>query len=445
MVAPTLMINTTYAELLERCLAVAFDQDFPEEGGFISKTLKGRRYWYFQTNTPQGRIQRYAGPESPQLLARIERHRQARDDEKESRSLVATLTRSFGLASPPAPIGDVLAALTRAGVFRLRSVLVGTVAYQCYPALLGTKFPRPLLQTSDVDIAQFTNISVAVGEQTPAMIDVLRSVDARFRALPSLAGHSIASSYIGTGGLRVDFLTPNMGPETDKPARLPALNTDAQRLRFLDFLIHEPISAVVLHGAGIPVLIPTPERFAIHKLIIAQRRPAGVTKKDKDLAQAAALIDVLIRQRPEPLREAWQEAFGRGPQWRKLLQRALNDLPGAARDVLLKHLGETRRLVPDLELTFDTGAGRVDSERDIIEFAGKALGERVACAISREALEDHFGADGLNAAGRLAQFQANRQAIERLTRRKYLTAAIEFPQQILLRTQDVAPTKAARR
>ncbi|MGH8142838.1 MAG: GSU2403 family nucleotidyltransferase fold protein [Steroidobacteraceae bacterium] len=39
---------------------------------------------------------------------------------------------------------------------------------QCYPAMLGFKLPGAPLQTSDVDIAQFTNISVAVGDRAPA-------------------------------------------------------------------------------------------------------------------------------------------------------------------------------------------------------------------------------------------------------------------------------------
>jgi hypothetical protein len=82
-----------------------------------------------------------------------------------------------------------VAALAHAGVFRLRSVLVGTVAYQSYPAILGTKLSNALLQTSDVDIAQFTSISVAVGDQTLPMLEVLRSVDKTFREVPHTAGH----------------------------------------------------------------------------------------------------------------------------------------------------------------------------------------------------------------------------------------------------------------
>ncbi len=54
-----------------------------------------------------------------------------------------------------------------------------------------------------------------------------------------------------------------------KPVPMPALGGAAAiPLRFLDYLIHEPIRAVLLHGAGVPVLVPSPERYAIHKLIV---------------------------------------------------------------------------------------------------------------------------------------------------------------------------------
>ncbi|WP_204323331.1 GSU2403 family nucleotidyltransferase fold protein, partial [Streptococcus pneumoniae] len=38
---------------------------------------------------------------------------------------------------PPVVIGRIIEALAKAGVFRLRSVLIGTAAYQTYPAVLG--------------------------------------------------------------------------------------------------------------------------------------------------------------------------------------------------------------------------------------------------------------------------------------------------------------------
>ena len=431
-----LVAQTTYAELLERCDASSFRQAFSEDGTFISKTIKDRRYWYFQTSSAHGRVQQYVGPETPELLERINHHRDLRDNEKERRALVSALTRSYGFPAPIGPIGDLVAALARAGVFRLRSVLVGTVAYQSYPAILGSKLSNALLQTSDVDIAQFTSISVAVDDQTPPMLEVLRSVDKTFREVPHTAGHRHTTSYIGKGGLRVDFVTPNEGPETDRPARLPALGTDTQPLRYLDFLIHEPLKAVMLHGSGVLVLVPAPERFAVHKLILALERPPAVAKREKDIAQAQALIQALLEKRSEDLRLAWEEAYERGPQWRKMLLGGMERLSPEARDLLLRALRRPRETLPGIELTFSDPLPRYDSNSEVVSFVGEALGHAVRCAVSREALEDHFGADGCDRKGRFAIFHSNRSKIERMVKAKYLSWPVEEPQVVLLTTED---------
>ena len=433
----SLVAQTTYAELLERCEARSFNQAFSADGTFSPKTIKDRRYWYFQTSTALGRVQQYVGPETPELLERIEHHRQARDDDRERRALVSALTRSYGFPAPIAPIGDVVAGLARAGVFRLRGVLVGTVAYQSYPAILGVKLSNQLLQTNDVDIAQFTSISVAVGDKTPPMIEILRGIDKTFREVPHSAGSRYTTSYIGKGGLRVDFVTPNEGPDTDRPQSLPAFKTDAQPLRYLDFLIHEPVRAVMLHGSGIFVYVPAPERFAVHKLILARERPPGVMKREKDAAQAGALIMALSEKRPDDLRLAWEEAYERGPQWRKLLLGGMKQLPPEARDSLLKLVKRPREILPGIALAFPDPLARYDSNREVVRFIGEALGHSVRCAVSREALEDHFGANGQDKEGRLASFHLNRSKVERMIKTKYLSWPVEDPETVLLKTMDV--------
>ena len=67
------------------------------------------------------------GADTPELLERIAHHREARNDERERRALVSTLVRSFNLPRPIPETGDTIAALAKAGVFRLRGILVGTV------------------------------------------------------------------------------------------------------------------------------------------------------------------------------------------------------------------------------------------------------------------------------------------------------------------------------
>jgi hypothetical protein len=436
MVAAPLVAQTTYAELLERCAGSAFNDAFAEEGAFTPKTIKGRRYWYFQAGTGDARTQRYVGAETPELLERIAHHREARDDERERRTLVSTLVRSFSLPRPIPQIGDIVAALAKAGVFRLRGVLVGTVAYQTYPAMLGIRLSVGSLQTGDVDIAQFKNVSVAIGDSTPPVLDVLKEVDKSFRPVPHVVDGRRVTSYTAKGGLRVDFLTPNEGGETGKPQALPALQTDAQPLRFLDYLIHEPEPAVILHDAGIYVQVPSPARFAVHKLIISRRRPEGLAKRDKDLQQAEALLEALAEKRSHDLKLAWQEAYERGPTWRQLLAEGLSQIRASVRDLTLKVVDARRSIIPGLDLNFNNPPARYDFSRDIVLFAGDALGGPVECAVSRETLDDHFGADGLGQEGRVECFLKNRSKIERMARTKYLSWPIEEPNAVLIRSVD---------
>ena len=432
---PSLVLQTTYAELMERCAAAAFHDAFPEDGTFTSKVVKGRRYWYFQQSSDAGRGQKYVGPETPELLVRIERHKQARDDERERRALVSTLVRSFALPRPIPEIGNIVAALAKAGVFRLRGVLVGTVAYQTYPAMLGVRLPISALQTGDVDIAQFKNVSVAVEDRTPPILDVLKNFDKTFRPVPHVKGEENVTSYLAKGGLRVDFLTPNEGADTDVPQRLSAFHKDAEPLRFLDFLIRDPEPAVILHNAGIYVLVPASERYAVHKLIVSRRRKEGAAKRDKDIQQAEALLNILIDKRPYELKAVWGEAYGRGKTWQKLIGEGLVQLSAKTRDLTLKAVGEIRRLLPGSDLTFANPAPHYDFSRDTVTFAGEAFGAPVTCAISREALDDHFGA--ATKEERLQKFLDNRSTIENMAHEKYINWPIEEPETVLIKTSDV--------
>jgi hypothetical protein len=337
--APSLVVQTTYAELLERCRTAAFSNSFASDGTFTPKTIKGRRYWYFQESSQKGRGQKYVGPETSELLDRIDKYAQARSDERERRALVSTLTRSFRLPSPPPEIGNVMASLANAGVFRLRAVLVGTLAYQTYSAMLGEPLSSSAMMTDDIDIAQFKEVSLAVADDGPPILDVLKGADRTFRPIPHLHGLQKATSYRAKGGLRVDFLTPNRGADTDLPQDLPALQTKAQPLRFLDFLISEPEDAVILHGSGILASVPSAHRYAGHKLVVSRRRRSGSAKCDKDLQQAETLLDVLANKRPFDIKAAFDEAYERGAAWRQAIEESMSRITPRVRDATLAILG----------------------------------------------------------------------------------------------------------
>jgi hypothetical protein len=44
----TLATQTTFAELLQRCLDAEFDELYDERGSFTRKRVKNRMYWYHQ-------------------------------------------------------------------------------------------------------------------------------------------------------------------------------------------------------------------------------------------------------------------------------------------------------------------------------------------------------------------------------------------------------------
>lgn len=442
----SLTTQTIYAELVDRCATAAFDAEFPLNGSFVRVPVKGREYWYFQQGSRDAsgsQPRKYVGPDTPELRERIENHGRAKGDYRERRHLVAMLRRS-GFQSPDDQTGRVLQVLSAAGLFRKRTCLVGTVAYQLYGPLLGVRLPSAALTTSDLDLAQSRAISLAIAEdESPvALLDILKQADLTFRPIPNLGDASATTAYVNRDGYKVEVLTENRGPDSDKPARLPAIGTDAQPLRFLDFLIYEEISAVVLHDAGVLVNVPSPERYAVHKLIVAQRRREGAVKIDKDLMQATAIIDMLAERRPNDLRAAWKEAMQRGPHWRDLLTAGLSTIEPRIRDRALHVFGEPRRIISGLDLRFTDSPPRYDYIRDVIIFHGEEESRRIPCFISREALDDCFGAGGFTQRERLDLFRRSRTEIQEMARLAYLNNPVLLDGTVLITTSDVPVLRA---
>jgi len=349
-----------YSELAQRALDAAFSSEFALAGRFVTQQSGGRRYWYFDTAKADGagKHRRYVGPvDDPEITRRVEAFKDLKADYRARRKLVSTLTREAYLPRPEPLTGQIVEALAEGGFFRLRGVLVGTVAYQVYGPILGARLPEALQQTGDADFAQFHSISVAVEDEMPPVLDLLRGVDPTFREIPHSADSRRSTAFATRSGYRVEFLTPSTGSaERDRaPAPMPALGgASALALRFLDFLIYEPIRAVLLHGAGVPVLVPAPERYAVHKLIVAARRRTdrdGLAKSAKDLRQAARLIETLVELRlSADLTDAFADAWGRGPAWRVAITASVNQMEPGAEDALRSGLEQGAKqlgLAPD--------------------------------------------------------------------------------------------------
>ncbi|MEW6086768.1 MAG: GSU2403 family nucleotidyltransferase fold protein [bacterium] len=86
--------------------------------------------------------------------------------------------------------------------------------------------------------------------------------------------------------LIVEFLVPEKGKGADKPHPLPKLGINAVALRFLNFLSGNTIKVKV---EDFYLTLPHPANFALHKLIIFQRR----LKEEKAIKDRNTAIEIL--------------------------------------------------------------------------------------------------------------------------------------------------------
>ncbi len=168
-------------------------------------------------------------------------------------------------------------------------------------------------------------ISIAVDDEIDEdFLSVLQKVDKRFVAVPSPIDDARPNATPCGWAIRKSF--PWMccvrcaGRTAPRSPWLRSLRAGAQLVAFLDYLLYREINAVAPHGPGIPINVPAPERFALHKLIVSQIRVStsrSQAKRAKDLAQARSLDRLLCRRQADGSEKPHGTRFaGRVPSWR---------------------------------------------------------------------------------------------------------------------------------
>lgn len=324
-------VATLYAELFEQVVRAEAELSpaMPRQGSFVSKMVKGRRYWYLQRLEGDRKRQHYLGPDSEQLqrwMLEVAAQRERAAPDVARRAQLVEMLVAGGALRETAAVTRVLAVLADSGLFRLGAVVVGTQAFTCYANLLGVRFERATTRTQDIDLAQDAAVGIAIAPEPPELdvLDTLRAAEPGFVAVPALDPRRPSSSFKVRGrDLRVDVLTPARGRRGDEPAWIAWLKTAATPLPFLGYLIEETVQAVLLGGSGVLLNVPPPGRFALHKLWLARQRPlAEQPKARKDVAQASQLLEVLLIDRPGEIHAAWS-ALARRPRERSVIRQAL--------------------------------------------------------------------------------------------------------------------------
>lgn len=315
----SLSLQTTYRDLLDR----QSRRPRPEmEGSVALVENKGHRYWVARRRVGARVLEARIGPDSEENRIKAEALRQQNESLKhwmgETGRLVSQL-RAAGMPTPTAGTGKLINALSRTGLFRSGGMLAGTHAYGLYGLELGVYPENHLAMTDDVDIAAGRSVRI-ISQNSDSLLSCLEGV-----GLTPVAGPDNANPvrWETDEGVVLDVLTPRRrGGESQ--VHHEGLGLWAQALAFLEFSLVGAIDAIVLYREGIPVKIPAPERFAVHKLIVSSvRTGTHRAKSEKDLAQAAWLIEILCEARPYELEQALGDARERGAKWRRAIDAAL--------------------------------------------------------------------------------------------------------------------------
>jgi hypothetical protein len=327
-IAPNLL--TLYADLVQS-LSIP-----DEQGGSVYRhVVKGQSYLYASIRSGRSRDKLYLGPAADsEAQARAEAIRMAAERQKMRRKTISAL-RSAGLPCPDKELGRVLEVTAAAGLFQAGAVVVGTSAYQCYAPVIGALLPPAGMMTRDADIAT-ASLALTVGapgddNQRPSLEEILQAADPTFRGAPMLDRKAPPSRFRSASGFLVEVLVPMLRRTDTNPMPIPGLRAGGVPIQHMGWLIDDPIWAVVLHGSGALVRVPHPARYAVHKLLISQKRTMDAAKAAKDLDQAQALFEALGPTESDALQDALDDARARGktgwaePIDKSLRQRGMTD------------------------------------------------------------------------------------------------------------------------
>lgn len=321
--------QTAYAQLLDAALATEHMRSVADlPGSFAAKTVKARKYWYYQYFEPSGKLRQvYVGPDGDP----VHRLMQQKSQPAASAALGPLARSAIALGCAPVIPRQyrVVRRLAEYGFFRAGGVLIGTHAFLAYGNMLGVRWGAQD-RTQDIDFAH-AGKSVALALPSDIEVkteDAIASLQMGFLPVSGLSGKAGGTYLIPSEPeFRLDFLT-TLHRKGDEAYVHPKLHVTMQPLRFMEFSLEGVEQAVLFCSEGAVVVnVPDPARYALHKLLVfGERKGAFRAKSVKDLAQAAALLEYLNEHRTSHLEEVRDDLLSRGKGWVARFEQGLGAL-----------------------------------------------------------------------------------------------------------------------
>jgi hypothetical protein len=320
----SLSTQTAYAQLLDAALGAEHVRGFSDlQGSFNQKMVKGHRYWYFQFTEPSGKLhQVYVGPDGEPVQRLM-----AQKEAPSAAAALGPLARSAMALGNTAVLPRhfrVIRRLAEYGFFRAGGVLIGTHAFIAFGNSLGVRW-GDASRTQDIDSADAgKKLSLLLPNSVEVRTDeAVTSLEMGFLPVSALSGKTGGTFLIPSEpDFRLDFLTP-LHRGGDAPYNHPQLHVTLQPLPFMEFSLEGVEQAVLFCNEGaVLVNVPSPERYALHKLVVYGERAGSFrVKSGKDLMQAACLLNFLWDHRRHSLEEALSDILTRGKGWHARLKQ----------------------------------------------------------------------------------------------------------------------------
>jgi len=205
---------------------------------------------------------------------------------------------------------NILKSLDEKGILK-NLIVVGSWCTYFYKYHFKEGDILPALKTRDIDF------DVTFLKKSPLKVDIV----------DLFKKHGFVIDFKGEGyinlvhqDLMVEFLSLEKGKGQSEPYNLPGFGITASPVRFLSLIEEETI---IINYENLLIRLPDPSRFAIHKLIVSERRPSkSAHKAANDVKQSLAVWDMLINMAETEKLKKVLSSIPKG--WLKIVKQALS-------------------------------------------------------------------------------------------------------------------------
>ncbi|MES3020304.1 MAG: nucleotidyltransferase domain-containing protein [Pseudomonadota bacterium] len=223
----------------------------------------------------------------------------------------ARLNKALRLGRVPRIVARVLRELDEAGLHG-DFTIIGTQAMYAYESAGAAHFLLELLASGDVDLLYDTRHRLTLVSEKldgEGLLGLLKKADKTFECVRQ-DGYRAANA----GQFMVDLVIPPRGMHIVEPVTFGAADLVAAEVRRLQWLLKATkLEAVAVDEDGwpVPIKTPDPRAFALHKAWLSTLITREPVKKERDLAQAKAVAELIRTELPHyPLEEILTSLHG---------------------------------------------------------------------------------------------------------------------------------------